>query len=76
MNESVSALLVIIGGVVIIAIRKSTARRNLEQRRHASRNWGRVIPDEHASPLERVVLLFGLAWIALGIVWLLRIAMR
>ena len=71
MNEPARALLVIFGGFVIIAIRKSFARQNLEQRRHADRNWGRVIPDEHATPLERFVLVFGVAWIVLGIGWLL-----
>jgi hypothetical protein len=66
------ALLMILGGFLIIAVRKSVARNNLERRRHADRNWGRVIPDEHATPLERFALVFGLVWIALGIVWLLR----
>ena len=60
------------GFVVIIVVRKSGERLTLEQRRHADRNWGRVIPDEHATPLERFGLVFGLVWIVLGIVWLLR----
>jgi hypothetical protein len=72
MNEPARALLVILGGFVIIAVMKSVARQNLERRRHADRNWGRVIPAQHATPLERFGLVFGLVWIALGIVWLLR----
>jgi hypothetical protein len=72
MDEPARALLVILGGFVIIAVRKSGARQKLEQRRHASRNWGRVIPDQYATPLERFGLVFGLVWIVLGIVWLLQ----
>ena len=72
MNQPGRAVLVILGGFVIIAIRKSFARQNLEQRRHADRNWGRVIPESHATPLERFGLVFGLVWIVLGILWLLR----